>query len=279
MSQETVKRTLTQTNWVFNRDMWQFAEIYSRSDAVGDCFRGKPDNVYIVLQHASVLGVPPLEAVQGMYVVKGKVSAYGDFLLALCMRHSSFDDIQEVMEGDGDSLGAKCTVVRKGRSPVVRTYTVQDAKDAGLWNRNAVWKQHWKRMLQMRARGFALRDSFPDALHGMSVIEEYVGIDGYEVRLGEYPVKGITYKPENETKPELTVEDTNLLISQVESLLERIPPDKKEKLTQSLSAKGLTLETAGVEYLTKIKNRCDELLQSPQPTPEVTQAVESGISP
>lgn len=261
-----VKRTPTQTNWSFNPNMWQFAEIYSRSDAVGDCFRGKPDNVYIVLQHASILGVPPLEAVQGMYVVKGKVSAYGDFLLALCMRHASFEDIIEEFVGEvnTDSFAAKCTVCRKGRSPTVRTYSIQDAKDASLWNRNAVWKSYWKRMLQMRARGIALRDSFPDALHGMSVIEEYVGVEGYEVKLVDYPVKQIA----NNAIDSLSEADMASLINEVKSLLERIPADKKEKLTQMLSIKGLTIETAGTDYLLKIKRRCEELLVAePTPTP------------
>jgi len=269
MSDETrqegviVRRTPTQTNWDFNPSMWQFAEIYSRSDAVGDCFKGKPDNVYIVLQHATVLGVPPLEAIQGMYVVKGKVSAYGDFLLALCMRHSSFEDIIEEFVGEGDSFTAKCTVCRKGRSPTVRTFSIQDARDAGLWNRNAVWKSYWKRMLQMRARGMALRDSFPDALHGMSVIEEYVGVEGYEVKLLDYPVKQIANATDS-----LSDADMATLISEVNSLLERIPWDRKEKVIQTLSEKGLTIETAGAGYLTKIKRRCEELLVEPVPVTE-----------
>ena len=44
-------------------------------------------------------------------------------------------------------------------------------KKAGLWGKG-VWKQYPKRMAQMRARGFAYRDVFPDLLHGLITTEE-----------------------------------------------------------------------------------------------------------
>jgi hypothetical protein len=124
-------------------------------------------------------------------------------------------------------------------------------------------------MLQMRARGIALRDSFPDALHGMSVIEEYVGVEGYEVKLVDYPVKQIANNAiDSLSDDSLSEADMASLINEVKSLLERIPADKKEKLTQMLSIKGLTIETAGTDYLLKIKHRCEELLVAePTPTP------------
>jgi hypothetical protein len=49
---------------------------------------------------------------------------------------------------------------------------MDDAKAAGLLGKQGPWSQYPKRMRQMRARGFALRDVFPDVLKGMPVAEE-----------------------------------------------------------------------------------------------------------
>jgi hypothetical protein len=55
---------------------------------------------------------------------------------------------------------------------VVRTFSQDDAKTAGLWGKQGPWSQYPKRMLQLRARGFALRDAFPDALRGIHSADE-----------------------------------------------------------------------------------------------------------
>jgi hypothetical protein len=67
---------------------------------------------------------------------------------------------------------ATCVVVRKGMDPVARTFSVEDAKMAKLWEKQGPWSDYPKRMLQMRARGFACRDAFPDALRGIISREE-----------------------------------------------------------------------------------------------------------
>ena len=49
---------------------------------------------------------------------------------------------------------------------------MEDAKRAGLYGKQGPWQQYPKRMLQMRARAWALRDVFPDVLRGVHVAEE-----------------------------------------------------------------------------------------------------------
>ena len=67
---------------------------------------------------------------------------------------------------------------------------MEDAKLAGLTTRSPVWKSYPKRMLQMRARGFALRDQFADALKGLSSAEE---VRDYDIKKSS---KNITPKEE-----------------------------------------------------------------------------------
>jgi hypothetical protein len=47
-----------------------------------------------------------------------------------------------------------------------------DAKRAGLWTKAGPWQTYPRRMLQMRARSFALRDAFPDVLKGLISVKE-----------------------------------------------------------------------------------------------------------
>ena len=49
---------------------------------------------------------------------------------------------------------------------------LDDAKRAGLLGKKGPWTEYPQRMLQMRARSWALRDGFADVLKGLSVREE-----------------------------------------------------------------------------------------------------------
>jgi len=70
-------------------------------------------------------------------------------------------------------MAAVCQAKRRGYAkPTIATFSVADAKKAGLWGKSGPWQQYPKRMLQLRARGFALRDAFPDVLRGLVTAEE-----------------------------------------------------------------------------------------------------------
>lgn len=106
---------------------------------------------------------------KGCMVVNMRPSIWGDVALGLCRRSVLCESIVEVVEGDV----ATCTCRRKGEpAPIVRTFSVEEAKKAGLWGKSGPWTSYPKRMLQMRARAFALRDAFPDLLCGLSIAEE-----------------------------------------------------------------------------------------------------------
>jgi hypothetical protein len=72
-------------------------------------------------------------------------------------------------------MTAHCLVKRRYNEDMeetVATFSVMDAKQARLWGKQGPWQQYPKRMLAMRARGFAIRDAFPDAMKGMITAEE-----------------------------------------------------------------------------------------------------------
>lgn len=156
------------------------AEMLSKSDMTPRSYKNKASDTLIAMELGRTWNLQPLQAIQNIAVINGKPCAYGDLVLAICSNHPEFEDIREepIMSG-GEVVGYKCTVKRRKRSSVQRTFTKEQAINANLWGKQGPWKQYPDRMLQMRARGFALRDSFADALNGVSIREE---VEDYQVK-------------------------------------------------------------------------------------------------
>lgn len=149
------------------------AKIIARSDLAPKDYRGKPENTMVAIMMGQEIGVSPMQAVQGIAVINGRPSVWGDLLLAMCRAHPQCQGIDESLEYDnaGNVVAAICRAQRNGHQHE-RRFSVDDAKRAGLWTKEGPWKQYPHRMLQMRARGFCLRDVFADALRGLSCAEE-----------------------------------------------------------------------------------------------------------
>jgi hypothetical protein len=135
-------------------------------------FQGKPGNVLVAIQWGREVGLGPLQALQNIAVINGRPSIWGDAALALVRGHPDCQSVQEGAEGEGDARYGWCEVTRRGEQPQRRTFSIADAKRAGLWGKSGPWTQYPDRMLQLRARGFAIRDVFPDALRGVLTREE-----------------------------------------------------------------------------------------------------------
>lgn len=146
----------------------ELATIFAKSGLVPKAYAGNPSACFVAMAFGESLGMAPLQAMQSVAVVNGYPAVYGDGMLALAQASPSFEDIEEDFE-DGV---ATCTVKRKGRRPVVRSFSEADAKKAQLWGKAGPWQQYPQRMLQMRARSWALRDAFADVLRGLQSVEE-----------------------------------------------------------------------------------------------------------
>lgn len=146
----------------------RFADMLSKSALVPKDYQGNPANCVIAMQWGMEIGLQPLQAMQSIAVINGRPAIWGDAMIAI-VRGSG---LLESMNEDIGETQCTCTVKRRGEPEVSRTYTMEDAKRAGLAGKQSPWTQHPKRMLQMRARAFALRDVFPDVLRGVFVAEE-----------------------------------------------------------------------------------------------------------
>jgi hypothetical protein len=150
-----------------------FATMVAKSDFAPKDFKGKPESCLLAIQHGSEVGLSPMQSLQSIACINGRPSVWGDAALALVMGSPVCEYVRERVDGDGDAMVATCEAKRRGYPDAnVTKFTVADAKKAGLWGKGGPWTQYPRRMLQLRARGFALRDAFPDVLKGLVTAEE-----------------------------------------------------------------------------------------------------------
>ena len=153
----------------------EFSKILATSNMVPAAYKGKPQDILVAIGWGYEVGLQPMQALQNIAVINGKPSVYGDAALALVKADSRCAGVKEWIEGEGDDMIAHCLVKRRYNEDMeetVATFSVMDAKQARLWGKQGPWQQYPKRMLAMRARGFAIRDAFPDAMKGMITAEE-----------------------------------------------------------------------------------------------------------
>lgn len=181
----------------------ELADMLARSSFVPQQFRGSPGDVMAAIAYGAEVGLAPLAALQSVAVVNGKPCLYGDALLGVCQAAPGFESIEETIEGEGDHMTAVCIVRRRGMPPHEQRFSVADAKKAGLWGKKGPWQDYTKRMMTMRARGFALRNVFADALKGLISREE---AEDYPTR---EPVRAeVVTSPQASTPAQSAVEAT-----------------------------------------------------------------------
>lgn len=131
-----------------------------------------PEQVMVAIMGGAEVGLPPFQALQSFAVVNGRPTMWGDGLLAVVRARKV--KVKEWYEGQGDGLVAWCEVTRPDtdEEPVKRWFSVEDAKMARLWGKDGPWSTYPRRMLQMRARSWAIRDGCADMLRGIQIREE-----------------------------------------------------------------------------------------------------------
>ena len=161
------------------------AEQMSKSALVPEGFKDRPADIMIAVQYGAEIGLKPLQALSSIAVINGRACVWGDGLLSLVLDSGLMTNYKEMKFDEIEAAGKAvfwCT--RKGHpEPIQREFSIEDAKRAKLWgkvSRNGApspWVTYPWRMLQMRARSFALRDGFSDVLKGLSIREEVEDIE------------------------------------------------------------------------------------------------------
>lgn len=131
----------------------------------------KPEQIMVAIMAGAELGLAPFQALQSFAVVNGRPTLWGDGLMAVARAQGV--KVAETIDGQGDQMVATCIVTRPDTGEIIeRSFSVADAKKASLWGKQGPWQSYPRRMLQMRARAWALRDGCADMLRGFQVREE-----------------------------------------------------------------------------------------------------------
>lgn len=152
---------------------------------------GAPDEivakVIIGIMKGSEVGFPPMAALSTIAIINGRPTIWGDGAVALAQARGLVEKVEQIYEGTPgeaaepspndfrDDYTAVYRIWRKRQeNPYEGRFSVRDAKRAHLWAnpKRDPWIKYPKRMLMARARAFALRDGFADALSGLSIREE-----------------------------------------------------------------------------------------------------------
>jgi hypothetical protein len=152
----------------------ELAKLLSTSSLVPKQYLNKPGDIVAAIQFGAEVGLAPMQALQGIAVINGRPSLWGDALMGLVQRSGLLIHHKEWFESDGTAV---CEVQRKGEKNVhTIKFTPAMAQKAGLVRKPGPWQEYPNRMMMWRARGFAFRDKFADILKGLIMAEEAIDI-------------------------------------------------------------------------------------------------------
>jgi len=247
-------------------DWEKFCIKLSRTTIIPPSFQGKPDEIFIACQMGLNIGLDPYQALQGISVINNRPTIWGDAALAVCMGHPAFSDIEETF--DFEKQIATCRISRTGKSDTIMTFSLEEATKAGLLEKKGdIWKQYTKRMLQLRARGFAMRDSFPDALKGIFIreeVEDYIIDEKTTLQRPKKETGHIRIVDENsyaeiiDKKIQETDKEVSLLLNKLDSISSSV--ELREFRTSVINFKGSDAQTSLLKE--KYKYKYKELNES-----------------
>jgi hypothetical protein len=171
--------------------LWRFSTAVQKSGLAPKGIQSA-EAIFVAIQMGLEVGLTPMAALQNIAVINGRPSIWGDAQLAVVRGTGEMEGFEEWFEVGGNRIArnpatytddtcAVCRVKRRGFEATEISFSVADAKLANLWGKDGPWRQYPWRMLRMRARSFALRDQFGDALRGMRSVEENQDTPAFEV--------------------------------------------------------------------------------------------------
>lgn len=147
-------------------------------DMIPQHYQGNPQKIMAAVMRGAEVGLAPMQALSSIAVINGRATLWGDSLPALVLRAGHFVDVE--VKGEGKEAVATATLTRASGEKIVRSFSMADARQAGLADKKGPWQQYPKRMLSMRARSWAIRDGAPEVLMGLGVADEVIDHQGFE---------------------------------------------------------------------------------------------------
>jgi hypothetical protein len=186
--------------------MLQFSENVVKSGLLPSHVK-TPQAAFAIIQTGQELGIPPMAALRGVYVINGKPTCDAALMQALIYRDHGDAALMPV-----ESTDERCTYkFKRAGWPEYQefTYSAEDAKKAGLWGGKGPWSSYPRDMLRSRCISVIARMAFQDTVSGLYTPDE-LGAE-VEVRDGEIQVVSVpepTVTVQSSPVPEQSSADT-----------------------------------------------------------------------
>lgn len=164
-------------------EQFKIASVFRQSGILPERYK-TTEMVMAAMQLCYELGLKPLTAMRQIAVIHGTPSLYGDLPLALVMASKKCEQFEEFyVDKNSNPINtanknlaepafAAVTICKRVGQPVREFhFTIQDAKNAQLYQNTPTWKKYERIMLKYRARSQALKDTFADVLNGIGISE------------------------------------------------------------------------------------------------------------
>lgn len=171
----------------------------------------------VIVQAGREMGLQPLQSLRSMNFIKGRLTMSVQLQLAMATKGGVTKPEGWLKEKPGE-----CTVTleRDGAS-ITCTYTMDDAKKAGLVKEDGAYDKYAKQMLRWRAIGDALRLIAPDLVLGLLSPEEAESIEPIDVT----PVEPEVVKDgTDDAEKEVDRNSEGRIIEHVETIVVEEPP-------------------------------------------------------
>ncbi len=128
---------------------------------------GGQSGIFSIMMYAKELGLPPMQAIfGGMHNVMGKVEIAPVMMNAMIRKAGHK---LEILKHDNTMCTIKGTRKEDSSQHVTVTYTIADAKAAGIWKEGGGWTKYPQDMLFARTISRLGRRLFPDVIGSMYV--------------------------------------------------------------------------------------------------------------
>lgn len=152
----------------------RYAQALAGASLLPAQYRDRPANVLLAMELGDALGIPPIQAINGIHVIEGKPSASADLIASLVRRAGHK---LRVTVNDAESW-ATAQIIRADDPDFTyeSRWDEAKAKAAGLWGKGN-WSKHPGQMLRSRAITEVCRMGASDALYGVVYTPDELGAD------------------------------------------------------------------------------------------------------
>lgn len=128
-----------------------------------------PEQAAAIMVTAAELGMSPTAGFEFIDIIQGKPALSPRGALALIHRSG----LLEAMEIKEDDAGCTVTMKRHGGLTYTSTWTLDEAKRAGLVKPDSGYAKYPRNMCRWRAIGYAADILFPDVLSGLKTADQF----------------------------------------------------------------------------------------------------------